>query len=63
MPLMALVAAIAVLFEAIPFLSGGFGNIVYFFLFIMMLPLIMENDFIAHLSRHRTDGLALLKAK
>ena len=31
MPLMALVAALAVLFESIPFLQGGFGNIVYFF--------------------------------
>jgi ABC-type Na+ efflux pump permease subunit len=30
-PMMALVAALAVLFETIPFLSGGFGNIVYFF--------------------------------
>ncbi len=34
LPLMALVAALAVLFEAIPFLKGGFGNIAYFFLFI-----------------------------
>lgn len=30
-PAMAVVAAIAVLFETIPFLRGGFGNIVYFF--------------------------------
>jgi hypothetical protein len=42
MPVMALVAAFAVLFEAIPFLSGGFGNIVYFFAFVMMIPLTME---------------------
>ena len=39
MPVMALVAAFAVLFETIPFLSGGFGNIVYFFAFIFALPL------------------------
>ena len=39
MPVMALAAAFAVLFETIPFLSGGFGNIVYFFAFIFALPL------------------------
>ncbi len=42
-PLMALVAALAVLFEAIPFLQGGFGNIVYFVAFIISLPITMEN--------------------
>ena len=62
MPLMALVAAVAVLFEAIPFLSGGFGNIVYFFGFIMMLPLIMERDFINTNPAIEPMGLALLKA-
>lgn len=39
LPLMAIVAALAVLFESIGFLSGGFGNVVYFFLFIFALPL------------------------
>jgi hypothetical protein len=43
LPLMALVAAFAVLFEAIPFLQGGFGNIVYFMAFLISLPLMMEN--------------------
>jgi hypothetical protein len=62
MPLMAFVAAAAVLFEAIPFLSGGFGNIVYFFGFIMMLPLIMEQDFINTYPAVEPMGLALLKA-
>ncbi|KXK11351.1 MAG: ABC-2 family transporter protein [Chloroflexi bacterium OLB14] len=33
LPVMALVAATAVLFESIAFLSGGFGNVVYFFSF------------------------------
>ena len=32
LPAMAVVAAIAVLFETIPFLRGGFGNVAYFFL-------------------------------
>ena len=40
LPMMALVAAFAVLFETIPFLAGGFGNIVYFFAFVMIFPLI-----------------------
>jgi hypothetical protein len=31
LPAMAVVAAIAVLFETIPWLRGGFGNVVYFF--------------------------------
>ena len=38
-PIMALVAALAVLFETITFLRGGFGNIVYFFLFAFTIPL------------------------
>ena len=35
LPFMALVAAFAVLFESIRWLRGGFGNVVYFFLFIL----------------------------
>jgi hypothetical protein len=38
-PIMALVAAFAVLFETIPFLKGGFGNVVWFFLFTLSIPL------------------------
>ncbi len=34
LPAMAVVAAISVLFETIPFLRGGFGNVAYFFLWI-----------------------------
>jgi hypothetical protein len=62
MPLMALVAAIAVLFEAIPFLAGGFGNVVYFFGFVMMLPFLMERDIINSNPALEPMGLALLKA-
>lgn len=39
LPAMALVAAVAVLFETIGFLRSGFGNIIYFFLFAMVIPL------------------------
>lgn len=34
LPFMALVAAITVLFESVRWLRGGFGNLVYFFLFL-----------------------------
>ncbi|MFZ1399931.1 MAG: ABC transporter permease subunit [Candidatus Promineifilaceae bacterium] len=37
LPMLALTAAFAVLFECIGFLQGGFGNIVYFFLFGLIL--------------------------
>ncbi len=59
MPLMALVAAVAVLFEVIPFLSGGFGNVVYFFAFVMIIPLTMEN--LQSTPAIEPLGMALLK--
>jgi hypothetical protein len=37
-PAMALVAAFAVLFETIPFLKGGFGNVVWFFTWVSVIP-------------------------
>lgn len=39
MPMLALTAALAVLFEYIGFLRGGFGNIIYFFLFGFVITL------------------------
>jgi hypothetical protein len=39
LPVMAVVAAIAILFEAIPWLRGGFGNVVYFFLWVAALSI------------------------
>jgi hypothetical protein len=36
LPMMALVAALAIFFESVSWLKGGFGNMVYFFLFIFM---------------------------
>jgi ABC-type transport system involved in multi-copper enzyme maturation permease subunit len=42
LPLLALVAALAVLFETIPFLQGGFGNLAYFIIFIVSLPVSMS---------------------
>ncbi len=39
LPAMALVASVAVLFETIGFLSGGIGNVIYFFLFLAIMPI------------------------
>ncbi len=39
LPAMAVVAALAVLFETIGWLRGGFGNVVYFFLWIALLTI------------------------
>jgi hypothetical protein len=44
LPVMVLTAALAVLFEAIPWLSGGLGNVVYFFLWIQTLADAIEAD-------------------
>ena len=63
MPLMALVAALAVLYETIPFLQGGFGNIVYFFTFIITLPLFMENESLMRHVAFEPMGLGLLSTE
>ncbi len=60
MPLMALVAAVAVLFESVPFLQGGLGNIIYFFAFIGFLPFFMENPTFQQYSAFEPTGLGLL---
>ena len=43
LPLMLLVAAIAVLFETRPLLRGGIGNITYFFVWLFGIPLFSES--------------------
>jgi hypothetical protein len=53
-PAMALVAAFAVLFETIPFLRGGFGNVVWFFLFLGSMPLAIKGT-------HDVIGLGLVR--
>jgi hypothetical protein len=62
-PLMALVAAAAVLFESVPFLQGGFGNIVYFFAFISFLPLFMENPTLKQYPAFEPTGLGILASE
>ena len=60
MPLMTLVAAVAVLFESVSFLQGGFGNIVYFFAFISFIPLFMENPILSQYPAFEPTGLGIL---
>jgi hypothetical protein len=55
-PAMALVAAFAVLFETIPFLNGGFGNVVWFFLFTGAISLGIKGT-------HDFIGLGLVKVQ
>ncbi len=57
LPAMAVVAAVALLFETIPFLRGGFGNVVYFFLWTAMLTV----PIIGNSSRYDISGLFLLR--
>ncbi len=63
MPLMALVAAVAVLFETVPFLAGGFGNIVYFFGFITLLPIFLLTPIATMNPSIEPMGLALIKSE
>ena len=42
LPPMFLVAALVVLFESIPFLRGGYGNVIYFFAILTALPVGMD---------------------
>jgi hypothetical protein len=51
------------LFESIPFLQGGFGNIVYFFAFIMFVPLFMENNALKNYPAFEPMGLGLLASE
>ncbi|HYH44948.1 MAG TPA: hypothetical protein VEG34_04635, partial [Thermoanaerobaculia bacterium] len=43
LPVMALVAALTVLFETIPWLRGGFGNVAWFFLWTAMMAVPVAN--------------------
>jgi len=47
LPMMALVAAVAVLFESIRWLRRGFGNVVFFFLFLMSYWVMAALTFVA----------------
>lgn len=47
LPAMAVVAAVAVIFETVPWLRGGLGNIVYFFLVLITLAIFLSGGAVA----------------
>jgi hypothetical protein len=63
LPLMALVAAIAVFFETIRFLQGGFGNVVYFIAFVMLIPLFKENESLKRFIAFEPVGITLMASE
>lgn len=42
LPMLILIAGVTILFEVIPWLRGGLGNIIYFFLFMVSWPFSMD---------------------
>lgn len=58
LPVMAAVAAVAILFEVIPGLRGGAGNVVYFFLWITGLGFAVQTPAEGHPWRASTDLVA-----
>jgi hypothetical protein len=59
LPMMALVAAVAVLFESIRWLRGGFGNVVFFFLFLMGYWMMAALTFVTLPTTTGTGGLSI----
>ncbi len=57
LPMMALVAAFAVFFESLPWLSGGFGNLIYFFVF---MALSMAGIFLTQMPWFDVTGISLI---
>jgi hypothetical protein len=58
LPMMALVAAVAVLFESIRWLRGGFGNVAFFFLFLLSYWIMAALTFAALPTTPGADGIA-----
>ncbi|MEY2489405.1 MAG: hypothetical protein QOC70_1347 [Verrucomicrobiota bacterium] len=60
LPVMTVVGAIAVLFEAIPWLRGGFGNVVYFFLWIAALSMRLGRADDPHAASNDLFGMGIV---
>ena len=60
LPVMTVVGAIAVLFEAIPWLRGGFGNVVYFFLWIAALSMRLGRTDDPHAASNDLFGMGIV---
>jgi hypothetical protein len=61
LPVMAVIAAVAILFEAIPWLRGGLGNVVYFFLWVTALSTrLASSDDPMHSTANDLFGLGVI---
>lgn len=60
LPVMLVVGAIAVLFEAIPWLRGGFGNVVYFFVWIAALSMRLGRTDDPHAASNDLFGMGIV---
>jgi hypothetical protein len=52
LPILAIAAALAVLFECVPFLNGGLGNVIFFFIWLTAIGVVISG------SVEETTGLA-----
>jgi hypothetical protein len=60
LPVMTVVGATAILFEAIPWLRGGFGNVVYFFLWIAALSMRLGRTDDPHAASNDLFGMGIV---
>jgi len=60
LPVMAVVAATAILFEAIPWLRGGLGNVVYFFVWVAALAVRSGGTENLHVQSNDLFGMGVL---
>ena len=60
LPVMTVVGAVAILFEAIPWLRGGFGNVVYFFFWIAALSMRLGRTDDPHAASNDLFGMGIV---
>jgi hypothetical protein len=60
LPVMTVVGAMAILFEAIPWLRGGLGNVVYFFLWIAALSMRLGRTDDPHAASNDLFGMGIV---
>jgi len=64
LPVLAIAAAMAVLFESISFLRGGLGNVAYFFVWLVTIITLLEGlfDEVTHLAQPTNDLLGFTRS-
>lgn len=63
LPVLAIAAAMAVLFESISFLRGGFGNVAFFFIWLIAISTLLSGTFdeVTHLAQPSNDLLGFTR--